>query len=582
MTDTTTQTTQQKASAILPMPERRAMVDEPGIGAGTFLRHALAHNPNPDVPFVYRQDVDEHGQVRLHGHSLNDLGAIRDRYASWYWANGVRPGDPVGVYVAEGLEPLLQFLGLTALGAIPAMINNNMPAETMSRYVAHIGVVGLVTDDPAALRRAVGQDRLRGLRFVASTARLRDHDPAPGELPSRYPYQHADDDVVALIHSSGTTGMPKATIVGHQQFWVGRRPRVLAFPSERDDRVLSALPHTHAAGISYLMNSVLTGVPIVAMSDWRRQAVQPTMEVYQPTVVVSFPRTYVELATGELPVTGAARVHTWISTGDRAHDAHVRRLVQLGRRPATPDGQPARDGSRFVDGLGSSELGMSLFQQVTTPESARDDLCCIGTPIDVVQQAVVLDENGRELPDDTPGLLGVRTPTRTPGYWRAPELNDRHELGGYWLSGDVVRRDGNGRFYYLDRNPDVIQTADGPVHSLPIEEALLADRAELVLDCAVVGVPGPAGDGQEPVAVIVLQPGVEEPADLLDTLNGALAAAHLPSLAAVLVADDEWQLPTGTTGKVLKRELRERLAGVLTGAGTAEALAASAVGTVIR
>jgi acyl-CoA synthetase (AMP-forming)/AMP-acid ligase II len=338
---------------------------------------------------------------------------------------------------------------------------------------------------------------------------------------------------------------------------------LLAFPSAPGDRVLSALPHTHAAGISYLMNSVLTGVPIVAMSDWRRRAVEPAMEIYRPSIVVAFPRTYVELATGEPPVTGAARVHTWISTGDRAHDAHVRRLVRLGRRPATEDGEPARLGSRFIDGLGSSELGMSLFQQVTTPESARND-CCIGTPIDVVRRAAVLDEAGRELPDGTPGLLGVRTPTRTPGYWRAPELNDRHELAGYWLSGDVLRRDGEGRFYYLDRAVDVIQTASGPVYSVPMEEVLLADRAELVLDCAVVGVP--AERGQAPVAVVVLQPGAEEPAnrDLLDTLNGALSAAGLPPIAAVVVARDEHELPTGTTGKVLKRELRERLAGLLT------------------
>lgn len=555
-------------SSILALSTRRAMLEEPGLGAGTFLRYALEYNPHPDVPFVHRQDIDEQGVVRLSGHSLRDLAAIRDTYARWYWANGVRPGDPVGVYVSEGLEPFLQFLGLTALGAIPAMMNNNMPLEIVPRYLAHLGAVGVVTDDVAAVRAALGEDAAGGLRFIVSSAELRSPDAAEGELPSRYPYEHGDDDVVALIHSSGTTGMPKATIVGHRQFWVGRKPRVLAFPSERDDRVLSALPHTHAAGISYLMNSVLTGVPIVAMADWRRRAVEPTMAVYQPSVVVAFPRTYVELATGELPVAAAARVHTWISTGDRAHDAHVRRLVQLGRRPATGDGQPARAGSRFNDGLGSSELGMSLFQQITTPESPRDD-CCIGRPIDVVERVAVLAQSGAELPDGTPGLLGVVSPTRTPGYWRAPDLNSRHELAGYWLSGDVVRRAADGRFYHLDRSVDVITTATGPVYSLPVEEVLLADCAELVLDCSVVGVPGPAGD-QRPVAVIVSQPGVTEPdgQELLDTLNKALSAANLPSLDAAVIAEDERHFPTGATGKVLKRELRERLANLLTGENT--------------
>lgn len=557
-----------KNTSIAPLSARRKMLDEPGLGAGTFLQHALAYNPNPSKRFLYRHHSNQHGQVELYGYSLHDLELIRDRYARWYWTNGVRPRQPVGVYVAEGLEPLFQYLGLTALGAIPAMINDAMPLTIVRHYLEHIGAVGLVAENPEIVASAFGTIGRQNLRFIVSVKELIGCDShSSSQLPPRYPYPHVPDDVVALIHSSGTTGAPKAAIVGHRQFWVGRKSRVLQFPSQPDDRLLSSLPHTHAAGISYLMNSVLIGLPTVAMSNWRREAVEPVMDTFQPTVVVSFPRTYVELAWGELPVKGAARVHTWISTGDRAHNAHVRRLVQLGQRPAGTAGQYARQGSQFIDGLGSSELGMSLFQQITTPESSRDD-CCIGKPIDIVEKATVLDQNGQEVPDGTAGLLGVRTPTRTAGYWNAPKLTSRHLLAGYWLSGDVVRKDSEGRFYHLDRDVDVIQTSAGPVHSLLLEEVLLADCAKLILDCAIVGVPDAAGDGQRPVAVVVFQGGAEEPSpqDLLEQLNGALAAAKLTSLTAVVVAHDKTQFPTGATGKVLKRELRNQLATLLTDA----------------
>jgi acyl-coenzyme A synthetase/AMP-(fatty) acid ligase len=164
-------------------------------------------------------------------------------------------------------------------------------------------------------------------------------------------------------------------------------------------------------------------------------------------------------------------------------------------------------------------------------------------------------------------MLGVRTPTRTPGYWNDPALTKSFELSGYWLTGDIARRDEEGRYYHLDRTVDVIDTAGGPVYSLPIEEILIADCAELVLDCSVVGVPSPAG-GQQPVAAVRLQPGVQEPSpeQLLAHANSALRAASAPPLAAVIIARTPEDFPTGVTGKSLKRELRTRLAALLTGA----------------
>ncbi|WP_433722729.1 class I adenylate-forming enzyme family protein [Nocardia sp. CA-129566] len=532
---------------------RLAMLDEPGIGAGAFLQYALAHNPNAEVPFLYEHDLDHDGEVRLIGHSLRDLETIRDRCAAWYHAHDVRAGEIVGVHLSDGINPFLQFLALTALGAIPALINSAMPPDTLRAYLDHVGVVALVSDDPAV----AGRHRLR---FVTTPDAVRANDSGATALPSEYPHAPAADDMVALIHSSGTTGMPKATIVGHQRYWVGRRDRVLRFPSQPSDRLLSAMPQTHAAGISYLLNSTLIGLPTVAVSSWRRAVIEPVMRVFQPTVMVAFPRSYVELATGRPPTLATANIHTWISTGDRAHYGHVRRLVQLGRRPAGLVGPTELAGSRFIDGLGSSELGMSLFEHITTPETERAD-CCIGAPIDVVEAATVLTPDGVEISDGSAGLLGVKSPTRTPGYWNAPDLTDQHTLSGFWLSGDIVRKADDGRFYHLDRSADVIDAADGPVYSLPLEEVLLADCAGLVQDCAVVGVPGTGGKAC-PVAMIVLPSDVVEPTadELLTSLNAALRSADLPVLSAAVVARRDADLPVGPTGKVLKRELRTRLA----------------------
>ncbi|MEU8715396.1 class I adenylate-forming enzyme family protein [Streptomyces sp. NPDC048663] len=570
-------------SPIAPLSVRQQFMADPTLGAGNFLQKALEANPHRTVPYAYTHSTDHRGQVVLRGHSLTDLAALRDRYARWYWANGVRPGEPVAVFVAEGLEPLLHYLALTALGAIPAMINNAMPERTAVRYIDHVGAVGLVADDPTRLVAAYRADgNRRRPRFVVPNAEIRAYDPEDGALPDAYPYQHEADEVVALIHSSGTTGTPKSTMLAHRQFWEGKQPRMERFPAQPEDRLMSLMPHTHAGGLSYFLTATLLGLPTVVMGDWRRTAVEPVMEAFRPTMVASFPRTFVELATGELPVRGAAKVHSWFNTGDGAHYGHIRRLVQLGERPAglikpwlLPRDHSSEEplpGSQFIDGLGSSEMGMALFGQVTTPESERNDRC-VGKPTEVVTAAAVLDTEGAEVPVGTVGLLAVKTPSRTPGYWNDPDLTRSFELDGYWLTGDVARTDEDGNFYHLDRTVDVIDTEDGPVYSLPAEEVLLADCADLVQDCAVVGVPAPDGRGHRPIAVVRLQPGVAEPSagELRERTGKALAAAGLPRLAEVIVARDLADFPTGVTGKVLKRELRTRWATLLGDADRAAA-----------
>jgi acyl-CoA synthetase (AMP-forming)/AMP-acid ligase II len=177
--------------------------------------------------------------------------------------------------------------------------------------------------------------------------------------------------------------------------------------------------------------------------------------------------------------------------------------------------------------------------------------------------AAVVDDSGEELPDGTVGLLAVKSPSLTPGYWNADRLTESFRVNGWWLTGDVARRDSEGNFYHLDRTVDVIDTDDGPVYSLPLEEVLLADCAELVRDCSVVGVPTP--EGARPIAVVQLQEPARDATSetVLERANKELASAGLAELDAVVIAHAPEDFPLGPTGKVLKRELRTRHARLL-------------------
>ncbi|MBM7773202.1 acyl-coenzyme A synthetase/AMP-(fatty) acid ligase [Actinokineospora baliensis] len=559
MTDTLTATPAITTAAAMPLPARLRLLADGELGVGNFLDKARAVSPDPAAPFLFAQRITDRGSA-VEPLSLDRITEIRDALAAWYHGHRVRKGNPVAVYLGEGVDPFLHFLALSSLGAVAALVNGRMDPAIAAAYTARIGAVGVVADR-GGLDALDASGALPGsLRFQTAVEELPTTAPNRSALPSLFPYPPGDDDPVMLCHTSGTTGPPKSAVFAHRQFFLGKRHRLWSFPAARRNRALSALPQSHSAGISYLMTATLLGLPIVVMADTSGAAVREMMLAVRPTLVLAFPQTWAELA--QLDLTGAAdEVRTWINTGDSAHEAHIKALVRNGYRPGKR-GRAGKPGSEFVDGLGSSEMGMALFRKVSDPTST-DYGRCVGSPVKVVTEAAVLDDDGRTLGPGEVGRLGVRTPTRTPGYWNNSELTAQSSLSGFWLTGDVVYRDERNRFFHLDRVPDVIHTATGPVYSLPLEEAILVGCPEIA-DCAVVAVDAPSGTGSVPFATIKMGPGHSAPEDVLSTLNAALAARGLSRLHGAVLAVDDADFPTGATGKVLKRKLREHFADALT------------------
>ncbi|GAA3764988.1 class I adenylate-forming enzyme family protein [Salinactinospora qingdaonensis] len=549
------------ALAATPLNVRLQLFADTQLGMGNFLDRVRDLHPAPQQPFLW---ADRPGGTaeRVEPMSLQRLTEIRDAYASWYHQAGVRKGEPVGVYLDDGIDYFLHYLALSSLGAIPALVNGRMNPAIAVEYLARIGAVGAVASPTHLAALQAHGPAPEGTRFQVEHGQLPTTRTAQSPLPAMFPYPHDDADPVMLCHTSGTTGAPKAAIFGHRQFFLGKRSRLIEFPQADENRMLTALPQSHSAGISYLMTATLLGLPTFVMAQHSGAAVREVARSFEPTVVVAFPQTYVELAQLDLDGAGLDSVHTWFNTGDSAHEAHIRTLVAHGSRP-TGDGY--RRGSRFVDGLGSSEMGMALFRKVSEPEST-DYGRCVGTPIDIVEEVVVLDEEGRPLGPGQPGRLGVRTPTVTPGYWNNSAQTVLSSFAGYWMTGDIVYQDHEGRVFHLDRVPDVINTVTGPVYSLPMEEVVLGCPG--VADCSIVAVRDPDSEAQVPFAVVRLEPGSgDDSGDLLATLNGALAAKGLARLSGAVVAHDEQDFPVGPTGKVLKRRLRERFATALLDTG---------------
>lgn len=518
--------------------QRLKLTLQPSLGAGNFFWHAYDVAPDRDRPLLFHRE-----KTGLEGHSLEALRERIGRYADWYRARGVRPGAHVGSQTADGLRGLLHHIAITSIGAATVHANPNMPPDVAADYFGRTDI-SLLAADEEHLRRCTSAAHDQGIEPPADAADLGtlEREARAAGAPTRERYRHGDDDLVMICHSSGTTGRPKPTTFTHRSFFAGKRERLWNFPSLRSDRVLTALPQSHSAGISYASLALMLGVPTLIVDDPSGDDLAREIDDFRPTVVVAFPGTLASLPVDELSVSAFESVGTWMGMGDASHERHIRPLL--------------RHGASYVDGLGSSEMGMVLFKHVHSGANS-DYARKIGRPVRAARDSAVLDPDGNALGAGEPGLLGVRTPSVTPGYWDDPGLTERSTLNGYFLTGDVVRRDDAGDWYHLDRTQDTIATATGTVYSLPLEEILLLESE--AVDAAVVGVRDPgAEESNLPIGVVLLDDDGIDASELLERCNARLSERGLDPLEAVVIVGDRAGLPVGATGKVLKRVLRER------------------------
>ena len=407
------------ARTLLSPDARLRTAGLPALGGGNAWHLAARLSPEPDLPVV----VADRPLVGLDGReqaefSLNQLDALADAWAAYYWDRGVRPRDRVAVYVEDSFEDQLHLAALARIGAISLLVNGRMLPEVALGLIRRTAPVGLYTDARHLELLAGRHHELPGLRWTCT----RDEVGPLGDrrLPAAAVYRHSDDDPVVLCHSSGTTGAPKPVIWTHRQSVAGARFRLTHNTEAEDTRMLAAAPHSHSSAIAFTLYSLLAGVPTVAWSDPGGPGLARGCSTYRPTAVLAFNEALGRLATMETDPADFTSVQVWLNLGDAGHDAHMRRLMRLGSQPAEGGAVP---GSVIDDGLGSSELGWAALRRVLTPDSpprARH----LGTRVAIAEVAV-LREDGSEAKPGEVGMLGVRSESLTPGYWNDSETTYR-------------------------------------------------------------------------------------------------------------------------------------------------------------
>ena len=376
---------------------RAVLAADPELGAGNVLLRLAEHGADMDLPRV-TFDTGVDGIPAWTPLSLRTLTERVAARAEWFARHGIGRRDPVAVYVTSAADVVLNFLALTWLGAIPALMNGSMPAEIATEYIRR-------------LRSRRGDHRRRH-------AELAGHDlgaPIIGDAaqtgtgdPSRAPahYRHHPDDPVAITHSSGTTRMPAAVVHSHQSLFAAVRAVRLTEPRQSGPvREMSAFPQAHTAGIIILNEALCNGYELLCLSEQggafarSGEVIIDAIERWRPTAVYGFAVTWAELARYDLAARDVSSVRFWSNSGDCAHEAHIRRLVAVGSHHAySKDGIVSLPGSRFNDTLGSTEMGYGGFGISHHPGSERYNRC-VGKPQPFAEIILVDPRTGEEVAD---------------------------------------------------------------------------------------------------------------------------------------------------------------------------------------
>ncbi|MCW8126115.1 class I adenylate-forming enzyme family protein [Microbulbifer halophilus] len=492
------------------------------------------------------------------------------RLAACWHHLGARKGDRIAIYKANQFDYFLFSVAALRLGAIAVPINVNVAPEIAAGYMERLAAKLLVSDGagwqklsgpgdgrlPATVEQVVLTDAA-GHSDTGSPPLHRLQDLLAAELPAAPQPDRGPADPMYIVHTSGTTGVPKGVILKAEGIAQSLRSIVLFNPVSRRDLACFALPLNHQVSHLYLHGVLLMGVRCIVDSELAAPGLVRQLERRKPTVFFGFPITYTRLMQAGALDLDLSSIRIWGTTADASHEVQQRAFIPRGSF-FTRLGIPKR-GSLFVDGLGSSEVGIAALLRIATPWTQKFARR-VGRKTPLGPQIKIADTDGTPVPRGEVGRLMIKGKSMFDGYWNAHDVFYAATCDGWWFTGDMVRLGEDGEVVHLDREVDVIHTDRGPAYTLPLEEIVLKQSG--VLDTCVFGVRPQPESAEVPAAVVALHGDapIDNSESFRHELNRQLPEAQ--RLAYLWLVD--WnEFPIGATGKTLKRRLREEYNGLL-------------------
>jgi malonyl-CoA/methylmalonyl-CoA synthetase len=473
----------------------------------------------------------DHGSVKF-----ENIHEETGFYVAMFSNIGISKGDRVVVQVDKSIEAVLLYLACLRYGAIYIPLNTAYTKEEL-RYFLSDSMPELFVCDPRnenSMRELANELKLNNVLSMNSRKEGTLFHKLSEVQSSSFVEVCNNDDLAAILYTSGTTGRSKGAMLTHNNLLSNALVLLDYWAWEENDILLHALPIFHVHGLFVALNCALLNVSKVIFLDFF-DSKRVISELPNSTVMMGVPTFYVRLLNQQ--------------SFNKSVCQNMRLFIS-GSAPLlseTFNSFEERTGMRILERYGMSETSMIT----SNPYSGNRVAGTVGFFLPTVSGRIV-NENGEEAANGEIGILEMKGPNVFKGYWKMPEktkLEFTHD--GYFITGDMASMDCEGRITIVGREKDLI--ISGGYNVYPKEVEIVLDMIRFVKESCVIGLPH-SDFGEAVTALIILKETTldfEENIKLI--LNDKLAKFKHPKKILLLE-----EIPRNTMGKVQKNILRDQ------------------------
>lgn len=487
--------------------------------------------------------------IKVPGERSCTFSELKDRsyrLANSLTAEGLKKGDRVAILAENCFEYPEMYFGIGKVGCVATPLSFRFTPPEVAHIVNESGAGMLIVQDKYVELIKPIRSELKSIEkyvCIGDTAEgMRNYEDMLASSPASDPgVEIAMEDIFCLMHTGGTTGVPKLTMLTHRNLLSCAVVWIVECGFTYGDVFIVISPLFHTGGAWPLFFNFILGNTFVVQKKYNVDEMLKTIEQDKVTAsmwmsqlipgIITHPdvvaKTY-DLSSLRIILAGAAVLP----------EPHLRRLLEL------------FPGIRVCNAGGQTECGiftgMRLEEHI---DSSPEKLASAGRA-SIHMRIKIVDEQDDEVPAGEAGELCVSGEGVMKGYWNKPEESAVSLRGGWQHTGDICKMDKDGYMYYVDRKKDMIKTGGENVYSKEVEDVLYLHPS--VAGAAVIGIPDEKW-GEAVAALIIAKEGKEiTKEDLVAHCRMYIAGYKCPKLI-----EFQTEFPQTSLGKIDKKALRE-------------------------